>query len=90
MTVRLKNIIRRLPNMSANRVSEGVATALAKRVAVINHDASSALTPINFGRSGSRGTSRVCIKETTAPDMARTKVIIEEEGELFPSDLPIL
>ena len=73
-STRQTSIIRRLPCMSASRLTMGVATALVSRVAVTSQDASSAVVCSRVGNSGSSGTIRVCCSATIVPVRASTVV----------------
>ncbi len=64
--------MRRLPNMSPSRPITGVATAPARRVAVMTQDALDVVVCSSFGRSATSGTTSVCMTETTMPQNAST------------------
>jgi hypothetical protein len=74
-TSRETTIIRRLPYMSASRDRIGVATALVSRVTVTSQEALSMLVPSSRGKSGSSGTTSVCMSETAVPHSASTRTI---------------
>ncbi len=63
---------RRLPRVSPRRPATGVATAPARRVAVITQEALDAVVSSSFGRSPMSGTTRVCMSAATMPASART------------------
>lgn len=67
--------IKRLPNMSPSRPAIGVITAPANKVTVITHEASAALVLSMMGRLGMRGTTMVCMSETTIPTNAKTQIM---------------
>ncbi len=69
------SIMRRFPNMSARRETIGVATALVRSVTVTSQEASSALTPRIFGKSGNNGMTIVCCSATTVPERQRIAVM---------------
>src|SRR6185436_394137 len=71
------SIIRRLPTMSASRDTIGVATAPVSRVAVTSQETLSAEACRIVGKSGSKGTTRVCCSATTVPLTHRTVVIAQ-------------
>ena len=72
IVTRATTTIRRLPTMSANRDTIGVATAPLRIVIVTAHEAVVGLTPRMSGRSGISGTTSVCCSAASIPASERT------------------
>ena len=69
----------RLPNMSANFETDGVATTLVINVAVMSHEASSTGIPKIDGKSGINGIIMNCI-QATAPAPVQSVAITTQLG----------
>ena len=81
ITPMLMSIILRLPNISARRDIVGMATTLEIKVAVISHDALSAVQFKMPGIWASNGMNIVCMIAMTMPDVANTAMVTV--GEKF-------
>lgn len=65
----------RLPYMSPARPSTGVRTAPARRVAVTIQETAPGEECVSRGRSGSRGTTTVCMTAMSVPHIASTGTV---------------
>ncbi len=85
---RARSSTRFLPYMSPARPSTGVSTAPARSVAVTVHDTAAAEDPVSRGRSGSSGTTAVCITAIRMPPYARTGTVSPARNPAGEVDRP--